>query len=273
MTRLKTTWLASAALGFTFTGTAAAESPREDQYPQEQQEKNTQAPTPQTDADAIDTQLDVDIDTSRTTNPPDIYVAPTPVVVSDDTGGSFYGRYGIAIAAGGGTSGFVNDEMRGATNVGGDWGVRLSVGTRSPLAFEGSYIGSAQSIDALGLSNDALLVGNGVQGALRLNATVDMAVQPFVFAGAAWRRYDLSADTNTSALDDVDNVYEFPVGVGIAGRYAGLMLDLRGEFRPTIGNNLMPELFASDEPFENVGNDNFASMHRWGVNASIGYEF
>jgi hypothetical protein len=256
MTRLTTTWLSSAVLGFTFGGTAVAQSPQQDQ--QEQDEKNTQ-----------DSTIDVDIDTSRTTHPPDIYVAPTAQTYD----GTFYERYGIAIAAGGGTGGFINEDLRDAADVGGDWGVRLSVGTRSPLAFEGSYIGSAQSIDALGLSNDALLVGNGVQGALRLNATIDLPIQPFVFAGAAWRRYDLNADTNTSDLDDTDNVLETPVGIGISGRASGLMLDLRGEFRPTFNNNLMRDLSIEEEPLEDVGNDSFASMHRWGVNASIGYEF
>lgn len=271
MTRLTTTWLASSVLGFTLGGTAVAETPETPETPQAPAEDrhdpaaDTTVPT----HEPIHTDIDVD---ANPPDVPDIYVAPTTDVDTYEDPDTE--RYGIAVAAGGGTSGFTNDDMRGATDVGGDWGVRMTFGTRSPLAVEGSYIGSAQSIAALGLDDDAMLVGNGVQAALRLNTTIDLPVQPFAFAGAAWRRYDLAnTDFNTSDVNDTDNVVEFPVGVGIAGRWQGLILDARGEFRPTIDNDLLPELTASGDTLEDVGNDNSAAMHRWGVNASVGYEF
>ncbi|HEY5946408.1 MAG TPA: hypothetical protein VIV40_12985 [Kofleriaceae bacterium] len=269
MTRAKTSWLASLVLGFTFGGTAAAQSPQQPaQNPDDKQQPanpndNTTAPTQEgtkTDAQNNTTPMD-----TQNTRP--VYVdAPTTIVATNNYDRPE--RIGFAISAGGGASGFTNEALRGATDPGGDWDVRVTFGTRSPLAIEASYIGSAQAISALGVDSDALLVGNGVQGALRLNATLDSPVQPFIFAGLAWRRYDLTnTNTNTSDLSDVDNVAEVPVGVGIAGKFSGLILDARGEFRPTLDSDLLPELTATG------ATGDFEAMHRWGVNASVGYEF
>lgn len=178
-------------------------------------------------------------------------------------------RMGLTIAAGGGTSGFTGTTLRDSTNTGGDWDVRLTIGSRSPLAFEASYIGSAQRINALGLDNNAMLVGNGAQGALRVNLTTDMPVQPFLFGGAAWRRYTLTNNaTNTSDVANKDDVMEFPMGAGIAGKFMGLVLDARGEFRYTTNADLIQ---TSTEP--TIGVSNSGTMHRWGVNANVGYEF
>lgn len=283
MTRLRTTWLTGLVLGLTFGGTALAQAPQQpNTAPPIEAEADVDAPdvdvdAPDVDVDAPDVDVDVD---ARTPDAPDVYVAPPPpadttVVIADtddDYDAGYMERYGITVALGGGTSGFTNDAMRESTDLGGDWGVRLSFGTQSPLAIEASYIGSAQNIEALGLDDDAILVGNGAQAALRLNGTFDLPVQPFIFGGAAWRRYDLTnADFNTSAVNDSDDVLEIPVGLGIAGKWSGLVLDLRGEFRPTLDNDLMPTFGIDDD--EDFGNDDFAAMHRWGVNASIGYEF
>lgn len=294
MTRLQTTGLASLVFGFTIGGTAAGQAPNTTQ-PQDDNTPGAQTPappaadstTPMTN-DPVDVDVDANADvhgtpppvntTTTTVTPaaPDIYIAPT-TVVTDDADDGWQGdmhRYGIAVSAGGGTGGFTNEAMRDTTNVGGEWDVRVSIGTRSPLALETSYIGSAQSISALGLDDSAVLVGNGAQAALRFNTTIDFPVQPFIYGGAAWRRYDLTnADFNTSDVNDSDNVFEFPLGVGFAGRWQGLILDARGEYRPTIDNDLLPEFASTGGTLEDVGNDNFAAMHRWSVNASIGYEF
>lgn len=180
-----------------------------------------------------------------------------------------YTDYGLAISAGGGVSGFTDTTARDATNDGGGWDIRAVIGTRSPLAAEVSYLGSAQSIHTLGLDSDAILVGNGLQADLRLNATTDAALQPFIYAGAAWRRYDLTnTETNTSDVAGSDDVVEFPVGAGVAYRYRGLILDARGEFRAATNEDLMPSL-QSDA----TRTSGPASLHRWGVNANIGYEF
>lgn len=175
---------------------------------------------------------------------------------------------GLAISGGGGVSGFTGESARNATSAGGSWDVRLTIGTRSPIAVEVSYLGSAQAIDALGLDDSAVLLGNGVQANARLNLATG-AVQPFLFAGAAWRHYSIqNADANTSDVAGSDNVLEVPVGAGVAYRYRGFILDARGEFRASMDNELLPSLV--QDP---LSTDNEAELHRWGVNANIGYEF
>jgi aminopeptidase N len=61
---------------------------------------------------------------------------------------SLYERYGIGLALGGGVEGYAMSDQRDQTTDGGNWDVRLTVGTRSPLALEASYIGSAQAINS-----------------------------------------------------------------------------------------------------------------------------
>jgi hypothetical protein len=183
---------------------------------------------------------------------------------------SMFTRFGFAISAGGGVSGFTDNTARSATQDGGGWDVRATFGTRSPIAAEISYLGSAQAIEALGLDNNAVLLGNGVQANVRVNLTTDTDLQPFLFGGAAWRRYQVTnTDSNTSDVADDDDVLEIPVGAGLAYRYRGLILDMRGEYRRTTQEDLMPSL-TQDGPFANDGQ---AELHRWGVNANIGYEF
>ena len=172
-------------------------------------------------------------------------------------------RYGIEVALGGGVEGFASQTLRDATNVGGMWDVRVAVGTRSPLAFEAAYIGSAQSIDALGLDTSAILVGNGVEGKVRVNL-LDTEIQPFAFAGVGWRRYSLTNESfNTSAVSSSDDVLELPFGAGVAYKIAGFTLDARGEFRLATEEDLMPSRTSGAA----------ADMHRWSANANIGYAF
>jgi hypothetical protein len=171
-------------------------------------------------------------------------------------------RYGIAVALGGGVSGFTSETMRDTTQDGGDWGVRVTMGTRSRIGIEAQYLGSAQAIDALGIENDAKLVGNGVQAGLRLNL-IDYNVQPFVFGGVAWRHYRLMDEgINTSAVSDRDDVLELPVGVGLAWKYRGLMFDVRGELRYAAMEDMVPRL-----------SGDAASMHRYGALADVGFAF
>lgn len=262
------------------TGTALAQSPDDTQpqpQPQPQQVPPPQDPltTPPVDPNAPTPPLDPNATPPIEPVPEpapvvEPVVTPVPVPVAYEGDPTFYDRMlslGFSLAAGGGVSGFTNDDMRGATDTGGSWTVRAVFGTRSPLAFEASYIGSAQSIDALGLDNDAVLLAQGIQGALRLNATTNYPVQPFLFGGAAWSHYSLTnTDINTSDVEDDDNVLEIPVGVGIATNLRGFAVDVRGEMRFATNENLVPEV-------SDVVDDEFAKMHRWGVNATIGYAF
>jgi hypothetical protein len=168
----------------------------------------------------------------------------------------------IALTLGGGVDDFVGEDMRDNTNTGGSWNVRATFGTDSYLALEAAYIGSAQSIDAFGLDSDAVLVGNGAQAGLRVNATRYTTAQPFIYSALAWRHYDITnTDINTSDIEDSDDVFEIPVGVGIAGKFGMFTVDARGEYR-----------FAADEDMAPTDSPGTASMDRWGVMANIGVE-
>ena len=71
----------------------------------------------------------------------------------------------------------------------------MTFGSRSPIAIEAAYVGSAQGINALGLDTDALLVGQGAEGNLRLNLTT-RRVQPYLFGGIGWTRYNLERSSH-----------------------------------------------------------------------------
>jgi len=301
MTRFASTGLATVLASLAMTTLVYAQGttqPSDDPMRDDTNMPPAPAPTPQptptstppvTEQAPVDTTIhgDVNVDGTATTtdatppasvdvnvNTPDpqttgtsYVVTPAPTVVVEEDSGPMSG-IGIGIAAGGGAGGFVNDSLRNTTDVGGDWDVRATVGTRSIIAFEGSYIGSAQSINALGLDNNAVLVGNGVQGALRLNAGFNLPVTPFAYAGLGWRRYELTnTDQNLSDVRDSDDVLEVPLGIGIAGRTGGVLLDLRGEYRVARNADLLPDV-------NSLNNDTtFAAMNRWGVKGTIGLEF
>lgn len=186
------------------------------------------------------------------------FEAPAPAVVEHQP--SLYERWGIAVALGGGVEGFASPNNTG-THTGGGWNVRATIGTKSLFGFEASYFGSAQPIDALGLSSNAVLLGNGLQGSLRLNLTPQYDVGVFLLGGMAWRRYDLT-NTNTTSADVLssDDVLEFPIGAGLQYVYRGLLFDARADYRFTQYGNMMVTASNSD-------------MNRWGVQGNIGYQF
>jgi hypothetical protein len=164
---------------------------------------------------------------------------------------------GMELEAGGGVLGFFNSDVRDVTKVGGGYNVRLGYGTRSPIGIEAAYIGSTQSMSALGMSNDALLVSNGAEGLIRINLTPNTTWQPFIAAGAAWRHYYVHANTNTSNVRDTDNTIEIPANVGLAFRAQGFVLDARAGYRQSFSNDLL-------------GNANLSS---WSGNLNLGVEF
>jgi hypothetical protein len=63
-------------------------------------------------------------------------------------------------------------------------------------------------------------------------------------------------------------VLELPLGVGIAGKASGSCSRVRGEFRPAFDEDLLPEVTEN-----NLTPSGAVPMHRWGVNANVGYEF
>lgn len=197
---------------------------------------------------------------------------PTNAVDARSVAPSAFGdldSIGIAVSAGGGVSGFTSELLRDSANDGGSWDVRVTFGTRRILALEASYLGSAQRVDAFGLNGDALLVSNGVQGNLRFNVFGDRRfVQPFLYAGVAVRRYDLSnVSTNTSNVRGSDNVFEVPLGLGLGARTGSLLFEARGEFRTAMDEDLVGSMTGID------ADNNAAQMHRYGATLNVGYEF
>jgi hypothetical protein len=177
------------------------------------------------------------------------------------------------LTLGGGVSTFVRSDVRDHTGTAGNWDLRASFGTSWPFAIEAAYIGSAQSIDAIGLDSDAVLLGNGVEGALKFQ--LPLVIQPYVTVGAAWTNYRIvNADTNTSDIADKDNVFEVPVGVGIGFHPYGMSVDLRGTYRHAFNNDLMGRGTDIDDVdgIEDIDSDR-GDLHRVGVNLMVGVNF
>ena len=113
-------------------------------------------------------------------------------------------RIGIEATVGAGAIGFIDDTARNATQTGATWDARMLFGSRSLIAVEGAYVGSVQNIEALGLSTSSLLLGNGVEGTLRVNVT-RTRVQPYLFGGVGWTHYQLT--TAQAASAGINSIY------------------------------------------------------------------
>lgn len=175
-------------------------------------------------------------------------------------------RTGLGLSLGGGVMNYANNQLRNQTNVGGAWDARLIFGTRSPVAVEAAYQGSAQGIDTLGVSNNAILLSNGVTGKLRVNFTRSNW-QPFVTAGAGWRRFSVTnTNTNTSDLRSSDDILEVPVAAGLAYHAGGFLADIRGGYNFAFLDNFVRN---PSTPSTQVG----AGLDNWQATLSVGVEF
>lgn len=165
-------------------------------------------------------------------------------------------KMGLVIALGGGVQDFTESTARETTGFGGTWDVRVIGGTNMLIGGELAYVGSAQSIDAVGIDTDADLIANGLEGAVRVNI-LRGRLQPYGLAGVGWRNYNLSSDLNTSDIADDDNVFEIPLAAGVAYSIGHLMLDTRFTFRPTFADDLVPD----------------GRLHTWSLTGRAGYRF
>jgi len=170
---------------------------------------------------------------------------------------------GAGVLLGGGVQDFTQGNVRGMTGTAGYWNARLVVGTRQFVGFEAAYIGSAQNISALGLANDAVLVSNGAEGAVRVNIPIvrrATLIEPFVFGGAGWSRYHISSSAqNTSSLTSNDDILEIPYGAGFAAGYRNFMVDARFTYRSTFYNDML----------KTTGD----RLDNWSAGGQIGFEF
>jgi hypothetical protein len=203
--------------------------------------------------------------TAPTPTPTPLPPERTPIIeepYQETREATFIDRWGAAMALGGGVDSFVNMDSTN-TDPGGGWNVRAVLGTETMFGAEASYIGSAQNIDAIGLDNDAVLVGNGAQGMLRFNMLPQSKVGVLLLGGLAWRHYDVTNESfNTSDVQDSDDVLEIPFGAGLQFDVGGMLVDARAEYRFTNYGDLMGADASSAD-----------AMDRWGVNANVGYRF
>jgi hypothetical protein len=144
----------------------------------------------------------------------------------------------------------------------------LILGARQFIGVEGAYVGSARSINTLGVDNDAVLVSNGAEGALRLNIPVQLnagqsLISPFGFAGVGWQRYDVtnSAVSATSSVAGRDDVMTVPFGGGLALAHSAFMADARFTYRQTYYNDMLRSTLAN------------GNLNTWGVSGNVGFIF
>jgi hypothetical protein len=172
-------------------------------------------------------------------------------------------RVGVGLLLGGGYQQFTNSGVRNTTGDGGYWNVRLVEGTRQYVGFEAAYVGDARGMTGLGFSNNARLISNGVEGAVRLNVPIPRRyslVEPFGFVGVGWQHYQIT--NNNNALADVtskDDVLTLPFGAGLEFAYRGFMADARFTYRETYYNNLL--------------GPNGGDLNNWNVGGQVGFEF
>lgn len=188
---------------------------------------------------------------------------PTPFDYPDRHQRTGWRKVGAALMLGGGFEDFTNSNLQSMTGGGGAWNVRAVAGTYSIIGVEAAYVGSARSINALGLESNAALVGNGAEGAVRLNVPLlsgRSLVEPFGFVGLGWSRYNIvNTNTQSSAVAERDDVMTMPYGGGLAFAYRGLMADARFTYRYTYRNDLM----------RTAG----GRLNNWGIGAQVGYSF
>jgi hypothetical protein len=164
---------------------------------------------------------------------------------------------GISVEAGGGVGGFIDNRISSVTSAQGQWTARMIFGTRSHFGGEAAYVGSAQGVNTVGISPNATLLGNGTEGAFRLNVLTGM-FQPYAIAGLGWMHYSLGPATlTTSDVQQNGDVVTFPLGLGMAWRMDGLVLDSRLSFHPATTSALIRD----------------TNLSTWDLQARAGFEF
>jgi hypothetical protein len=183
--------------------------------------------------------------------------------VAHDTSHTWVGRIGAGLMVGGGFEDFTNGNMQSMTGGAGMWNARAIAGTRQYVGVEAAYVGSARGVDALGVQSNAVLLANGVEGALRLNVPVVMPraqlLEPFGFVGLGWSHYQVTnTNVNTSDMANDDDVMSLPVGGGLAYAIGRFMADARFTYKSTYYNDLI----------RTGGN-----LNTWGVSTQVGFSF
>jgi len=170
--------------------------------------------------------------------------------------------YGVAFMAGGGVGTYVSSPTRNEAGAVGVWNLRVAYGTRTYAGVEAAYLGGAGSVSGLGGSSQNLLVRNGVEATLRVNAPLVYGrtlAEPYLFAGIGWDHYSVSNASPSASVGGGDDVGTAPVGVGFDLTHRGVVADLRFAFRPTFGENQSPTVKTPD-------------LTNWTLALQLGYE-
>jgi peptidoglycan-associated lipoprotein len=190
---------------------------------------------------------------------------PAPVPASSPWGG-----FGWALMAGGGYQDFTSTEMRAVTSGGGAWDARFIAGTNSVIAFEAAYVGASRQMSALGDTgaNNPLLVANGLEGTLRLNAPIRRGAslfEPYVYGGIGYAHYGITNyNSNTQVLSSFtsnDDVTTVPVGGGFAFAYKAFIADARAGWTGTYNQDLLISGASSN------------TLNHWNVGGEVGLRF
>jgi hypothetical protein len=273
-------WTTAGAEEASTTVTAPPGSTTTIKTPETPGSTGTTVTTPDTrpsDPDAVTDDADQPATTNIEIEPPAVnntVVTPPPVEPLAPAASAYQNGYdrapvaarpvvGAGVLLGGGVQDFTQSNVRGMTGTAGYWNARLVFGTRQPVGLEAAYIGSAQSINALGLASDAVLVSNGAEGAVRINIPIvrrATLMEPFVFGGAGWSRYHIARSAqNMSSLASNDDILEIPYGAGFAASYRNFMVDARFTYRSTFYNDML----------RSTGD----RLDNWSAGGQLGFEF
>ncbi len=173
---------------------------------------------------------------------------------------------GFAVQLGGGVTGFSRQETRDRFGTGGYWDVRGVLGQRSYLGAELAYVGSARGATAPGLADDAALIANGAEAAVRANLPLSLGqlrLTPFAFGGVGWSYYQMVNQANNTTIKEHVNALTIPFGAGIGASFAGLTLDARFTYRPVFDDSLVPL---------NAGDRDHADLQNWAAGLTLGFE-
>lgn len=180
---------------------------------------------------------------------------------------SMQSRIGLAMALGGGISGFTDPLMRDSaeSDIGGMWGVRVTIGSHIPVGVDLAYTGTSVDLAPVGSTQTGTLVGTEFETAVRWNVLPHYAWNPYAFVGVGWQRYDVmngDFERADSGFVDQDDLLVMPMGGGLAWRdNSGLVVDLKGTFRLAESSTLL---------IDSTGER--ADLHTWEASATVGYE-
>jgi hypothetical protein len=171
---------------------------------------------------------------------------------------------GFALSVGGGVSGYVDQAARDHLETGGYWEVRALLGSRSYLASEIAYVGSARGLAAPDASELAAMVGTGIESALRLNLPLSegpFRFTPFVFIGPGFTHMAVAGYRGAQpGMKSSDTALVFTSGAGLGVSYRQVAVTGRFTYRQLRGADLI-----------RTGSGN-ASLNSWAAGLSLGHE-